>query len=55
MGSNNLDPKTSPRKNLLQLPASAGSKTIKAPIHRAIQIKKFLPPEISVVFTVHPF
>jgi hypothetical protein len=37
-----------------QLPASAGSNTISAATHRAIQIRKFLASASSVVFMVRP-
>jgi hypothetical protein len=40
---------------IFQLPARAGSRTINAAIHNPIQIKKFLLPAISPVFTVSPF
>jgi hypothetical protein len=36
-----------------QFPASAGSNTISAATHRAIQIRKFLASASSVVFMVH--
>jgi hypothetical protein len=42
-------------KNFLQLPARAGSRSINAAIHNPIQIKKFLLPAISPVFTMSPF
>ena len=35
-----------------QLPAKAGSRTISAATHRAIQIRKFLASASSVVFMV---
>jgi hypothetical protein len=37
-----------------QFPASAGSSTISAAAHRAIQIRKFLASASSVVFMVRP-
>jgi hypothetical protein len=37
-----------------QFPASAGSSTISAATHKAIQIRKFLASDSSVVFMVRP-
>jgi hypothetical protein len=41
-------------EKFLQLPARAGSRSTNAAIHNPIQIKKFLLPAISPVFTMSP-